>query len=92
MSNSGFDMSLRIKDNELYDNSGKWLKTIACSKKVRLEELEVQSSDSFLCHFCEHTVYNSDVMTEDQIVRLLNEKPNTCLSINLKNPIFESLD
>ena len=85
-------MSLRIKGNELYDHSGNWLKTIACPKKVRLEELEVKSLGSFLCNFCEHTVYNSDLMSEDQIVRLLNENPKSCLSINLKNPIFESLD
>lgn len=85
-------MTLKINGNDIYDNHGKWLKTIACPKKVRLSDLEANSQNNFSCQFCEREIHNTDFMSENEVENLIKEKPTVCLSINLKNPIFERLE
>ncbi|MDB2454328.1 hypothetical protein N9X02_11705 [Planktomarina temperata] len=82
-------MTLKIRDDEVYDQNGIWLKTISCPKKLAMRDLDEGSQGNYSCIFCEKTIHNTDIMTEKQIVELSKQQPDVCLSINLKNPLFE---
>ncbi|MDC0135435.1 hypothetical protein OAI26_02010 [Sulfitobacter sp.] len=85
-------MTLKVKDNEIYDQNGDWLKSISCPKKLTKRDLDVGLQGNYSCKICEKTIYNTDIMSEQQIVDLTKEQPDVCLSINLKNPLFEFVD
>ena len=85
-------MVLKIKNNEIYVQFGNWLKSIACPKKVKLGDLMIKSDNNFSCEICERTIHNTDFMAEKEVVNLIKEKPTVCLSINLKNPLFETIE
>lgn len=85
-------MTLKVKNNAIYDQNGDWLKTISCPKKLAMRDLDKDIQGNYSCKFCEKKIYNTDIMTERQIVELSKQQPDVCLSINLKNPLFESHD
>ena len=68
------------------------MKTIACPKKVKFGDLKIKSGSDFSCEICEKTVHNTDFITEEEVENLIREKPTVCLSINLKNPMFERIE
>lgn len=83
-------MTLKIRNNHIYDQYDNWLKTISCPKKLATGDLDKGAKGNFTCQFCEKTIHNTDSMTEQQIVDLLVHDPDSCLSINLFNPIFQT--
>jgi hypothetical protein len=83
-------MTLKIRNDDIYDKTGNWLKTISCPKKLARGDLDEGAEGNFTCQICERTIHNTDFMTEEQIVDLLVHYPDSCLSINLRNPIFQT--
>ena len=83
-------MTLKIRNNDIYDQNDNWLKTISCPKKIAPGDLDKGAKGNFTCKICEKTIHNTDFMTEQQIVDLLVQDPDSCLSINLLNPIFQT--
>ncbi|MBF9038182.1 hypothetical protein LSUCC0246_06600 [Rhodobacterales bacterium LSUCC0246] len=85
-------MTLKLRANELYTSDGKWLKTIHCPKKLKPDGLRSSKHGQLTCAECNHTVFDTDYMSEKQLVELLTNNPDSCLKINLANPIFERID
>ena len=81
-------MVLTIRDHVIYDRDGVALKRIQCPRTAETSDLSIGQGDDFECRFCSEEVVNTDVLSEDDIVSLLRAAPNTCLYINLANPIF----
>ena len=82
-------VAISISNNKLYSHNGEFLKEIACPRRVSKDRLKRRVDHNFDCLQCQRTVVDTDFMSEMQLVRLLKNAPDTCLSINLKNPIFE---
>ena len=81
-------MPFEIKKKRLYSESGEFLKEIHCPRAVKNVDLTPGGEGHFQCSKCDHLVLNTDLMTEKEIVQLLKREPNTCLKINLANPMF----
>lgn len=83
-------MTLKIRNDDIYDQNENWLKTISCPKKLAPGDLVQDTNGIYSCRFCERTIHNTDFMTEKQIIELIAQDPDICLSINLRNPIFQT--
>jgi len=79
---------LKIRDNQIIDQSGKLLKTLSCPFKISSTDLRPISESSFECAKCRRTVYDTDRIRETEIIELLQSEPNACLKINRLNPTF----
>ncbi|APO87927.1 hypothetical protein A9199_13705 [Donghicola sp. JL3646] len=82
-------MSLKIVDDDIYDQDGNWLKKIECPKSAQLKDMQSLSSTMSKCSLCDHVVHNTDFMSESDIMTLLRRDPKACLKISVSNPIFE---
>lgn len=82
-------MTLKIRDGDIYADNGKWLKKMACPKAVNYRDMTRISDQIAMCQQCERVVYNTDFMSETDIVELLEDDPQSCLKVSLFNPIFE---
>lgn len=85
-------MALRIENDVIYSSDGKKLKDIYCPLKVNQAELEKRNDGHFDCSSCERLIVNTDFVSEEHLVSLLQMAPETCIYINLANPIFEVVD
>lgn len=82
-------MVLRISGNVLLSEDGQRLKEISCPRRMSLSALTVRVDRNFECENCTKLVVNTDFLTEDEVVELLQAAPDSCLYINLMNPIFK---
>ena len=82
-------MTLKLHANELYTSDGTWLKTIHCPRNLTPDALRSSKHGQLTCSECNHTVFDTDYMSEQQIIELVNSNLNSCLKINLANPIFD---
>ena len=79
---------LKIRDNQIIDQSGKILKTLSCPFKIPRTDLRLLNDFSFECVKCRRAVYDTDRMCEAEILDLLRTDPNACLKLNRFNPSF----
>ena len=79
------------KKGALYSPTGKLLKTLSCPKKVQDADLERSDNEFLTCAACSRNVVDTDHMLEEELIELLEVKPDTCLRINLLNPLFQEV-
>ncbi len=82
-------MPILLKQDNLYSEDGTWLKKIECPKDVQSKALQRSSERTLSCKECSHVVYDTDQMSEEDVVALLKRQPNACIKIHLRNPIFK---
>ncbi len=68
---------------ELYTDTGRFLKRLSCPRRVLWEEMTPVSSGSRKCSECTKPVYDTSLMTDDDLVGLLERDPSACLMISL---------
>ncbi len=85
-------MALRIENNAIYSPDGEKLKDIYCPRKVAQADLKNRSDGNFDCGNCNQVIMNTDFIPEKLLIDLLQQAPETCLWINLENPLFEVRD
>lgn len=81
-----------IKHQKIYAANGELLKEIHCPKKVSINDLTRNNRVSFNCNFCEREVLDTDQFSENELETILRENPDTCLKINLLNPMFNQYE
>ena len=83
---------LKIKNNKIYSVNDLMIKDISCPKKVQKSDFKDAKKPVFNCNHCNQDIVNTDFLSEEDIVDLLKDNVDTCISINLMNPIFERMD
>lgn len=81
-----------IKHQKIYAANGELLKEIHCPKKVSINDLTRNNRVSFNCNFCEREVLDTDQFSENELETILRDNPDTCLKINLLNPMFNQYE
>ena len=79
---------LTIKDKSIFADDGTFLKTIDCPKNVSDSDLTRISDHEFHCKSCEKQVIATDFLSEQEVIQLLRDTPNTCLKISRFDPRF----
>lgn len=85
-------MAFKITNGRIHSQDGRFLKTIACEKRAGIQNLSRQASMNYSCGMCEKAVYNTDYLSEVDLLSLLESDPNICLYVNKENPMFEIED
>jgi hypothetical protein len=68
---------------DLFTDDGRFLKRLHCPEKMRWEQLSPGTSPAARsCHACEHLVHDTAMMTDQDLVALLQAKPNACLKVS----------
>lgn len=80
---------LRIVGSVLFSDGGQKVKDISCPLRLSQSDLTKQADSNFQCKYCDKSIINTDFLTEDEIVELLHTTPDTCIYINLMNPVFK---
>jgi len=81
-----------IKNEKLYSNTGQLLKTISCPKSALIDNLQRRNQFEMNCELCNRQVLDADQFSENELETILKENPDTCLKINLLNPMFNQYE
>ncbi len=77
-------MQFNPQTKSLYTSEGKLLKKLHCPLRKEWEDLKVlPERQSRLCEACCNKVVDTAFYSEEALVVLLREKPETCLKIEL---------
>lgn len=79
---------LTIKDKKIFADDGSMLKVIDCPNDVTAGDLTRASEHDFHCDKCDKKIITTDHLSEEAIVNLLTDEPNSCLKISYFDPLF----
>jgi hypothetical protein len=72
---------------ELYTDSGTFLKRLHCPLAKQWEQLDITSSAmAKTCTTCNKAVYETSLLTDSELQDMLQKVPETCLKIDLNQP------
>jgi len=78
-------MKYKTDTKELYTDNGLLVKKMSCPKVVYWENMMPGKNDiERICSYCNKSVLNVDFLSDDEILFLLNKRPETCIKINAK--------
>ena len=75
-------MQIDPKTGALFTDDGKFLKTLSCPENKRWDELKPASDGTRACDTCSRKVHDTSLMTDSQLVSLVAQDPETCLSVS----------
>ena len=68
---------------EIYTDKGEFVKTMNCPYKMRWDNLETTNSTMRKCANCDHLIVDTEVLTDDELLKMVRQNPSTCLKIDL---------
>lgn len=72
--------------NDLFTDDDVFLKRLHCPKFKKWDDLKMNgSSDSRICQNCEKSVLKISDKSDQELVAILKNDPNTCLQINFND-------
>ena len=75
-------MQLDPKTRTLYTDSGQFLKVLGCPENKIWAELQSATNNSRACDTCLRNVYDTSTLSDDQIMMLIANDPDTCLAVS----------
>ncbi len=75
-------MKIDPRDNSLYTDSGKFLKTLHCPLRKNWNELVPDGNGARTCDACSRKVHDTSVLSDEQLVSLLDTDPEACLAVS----------
>lgn len=77
-------------NSALHDSRGKLLKRVDCPRLKSWQDLDILDDDAQrYCHSCNKTVFNTDEMTSEKLLRVVAADPDVCLRIRLDQKNIE---
>ncbi len=78
-------MQYKVDTKELYTDKGEFVKKMQCPRDVEWGNIMPGKNDiERNCIHCNKSVLNIEFLSDDEVVFLLNKRPETCLKINAK--------
>ena len=78
-------MKYKIDTKELYTDNGTFLKKMQCPIGVDWGNLEPGKNDlERICSHCNKSVLDVELLSDDEVLFVLNKRPDTCIKINTK--------
>jgi hypothetical protein len=80
-------MKFNLKSKTLYTDKGDFIKSLSCPKKIDWELLSDTGDNKRFCNQCANYILDSGHFSDDVLLKIVQENPNTCLmvDINQKN-------
>jgi hypothetical protein len=68
---------------DLYTDAGMFLKKLNCKFDVSWDHMEPMRNNSRKCANCKHPVYNTENVSDSELLELFQQSPKACLKIDL---------
>jgi hypothetical protein len=68
---------------EVYTDNGEFVKQMNCPYKLNWDNLEATSKTFRKCANCDHLIINTEYLSDDELLSMVKENPDTCLKIDL---------
>jgi hypothetical protein len=70
----------------IYTDNGGFVKTLNCPCKMRWDNLEATTSTTRKCTNCDHSILDTAALTDEDLLHIVRQRPDTCLKIDLNQP------
>jgi hypothetical protein len=67
----------------IFTDKDEFVKTMNCPYKMSWDKLEATSLTKRKCANCDHLIVDTESLTDDDLLNIVVENPNTCLKIDL---------
>jgi hypothetical protein len=67
----------------IYSDNDEFVKTMNCPYKMSWDQLEVTNSSFRKCSNCDHFIVDTEGLSDDQLLNIVRQNPETCLKIDL---------
>ncbi len=68
---------------KVYTDKDEFVKAMNCPYKMSWDQLEVTNSSFRKCSNCDHLIVDTEGLSDDQLLKIVRQKPETCLKIDL---------
>lgn len=68
---------------EVYTDNGELIKQLNCPFKINWDNLEATNSTMRKCSICDHLIIDTEYISDDELLNMVAENPDTCLKIDL---------
>lgn len=68
---------------EIFTDNGEFVKTMNCPYKMTWDQLETTNLTMRKCSNCDHFIVDTDGKTDDFLLKIVKQNPETCLKIDL---------
>ena len=68
---------------DIYTDNNEFVKTMNCLYKISWEKLEPINSTIRKCENCDHLIIDTESITDDELLKIVTQNPDTCLKIDL---------
>ena len=68
---------------EIYTDKGEFVKTMNCPYKMNWDNLENTIINMRKCANCDHLIVDTEVITDDELLKMVRQNPDICLKIDL---------
>lgn len=68
---------------DIYTDKDEFVKTMNCPYKMSWDNLETTNSALRKCTNCDHLIVDTEALTDDDILNVVRQNPDTCLKIDL---------
>ena len=68
---------------EIYTDKGEFVKTMNCPYKMSWDNLETTIINMRKCANCDHLIVDTEVLTDDELFKMVRQNPTICLKIDL---------
>lgn len=68
---------------DIYTDKDEFVKTMNCPYKMNWDNLEATNSTLRKCAKCDHLIVDTEIVTDDDLLKMVRQNPNTCLKIDL---------
>jgi hypothetical protein len=80
---------VKIVNNKIFTDEGQYLKSLDCPYKYNELSINGLHTNAPDCVNCNKTIVNTDFVTENQLMALIDADNDICLLINQCNPMFK---
>ncbi len=71
---------------ELYTDEGTLIKKMHCPYRMQWEDLEETDASVRKCTRCSHSIVDTAHLTDQALLEMIQNNPDTCLKIDLLQP------
>jgi hypothetical protein len=68
---------------DIYTDKDEFVKTMNCPYKMSWDNLETTNSALRKCTNCDYLIVDTEALTDDDILNVVRQNPDTCLKIDL---------
>lgn len=70
-------------NKKVYTDAGEFVKQMHCPYKMQWDQLEAVGGAHRKCSKCDHLIVDTGVMSDDELLKMVRDNPDTCLKIDL---------